>query len=841
MSKTNQSQPTNRPEEMAYNDHMDSFNYNNISEDTEEMHYMEPAAELNDSEDGAYGGNGNEHYQYESNNSQQEIEKEHADGLFNDSSISSVLNELGVSGNNIDEEIKELDKEEQRLAATIATSNTFKREERNILKENYAILTQKVEERQRRETLFTRKIIMKRSMLSQDLGHIVAPSIKSIKKNILKTKLIHEDNERKAKLKFNEAKNHQRTEFTDQMKAYDEMMAESIASMRNIAEWRKEIESINVEIATMKENESKDDAEIKDFDVKIQTTVQDFESYDLDKLQQTIEDHQITILEEEEKARKEIKEKEALLQVVTDSIIEFNIEQKIINNTIDDVFKNTEATVDSKRDVSDKIQDYNLKIQESHLEKLTIESVIQSELRKLGTMSKEIESSQNLLQKAGMNVNSLQTEIDKFSNEEEYLNNCIRKINSTANQLEKTFLNIDTEMSQRNSILINETKLQYDETVTTKKNECYDKFAIIEKEYDDMRNHFALIEIRYEETREDVIKKEMGMKELINETIIVLDNLNLELENKMFDITCSEEEIEREKQRHNIELTNLKLEAEKLAEDSEEMRAEYFKVTHKIEEDIKSFEEKVKKIEQMIGGLRLEILNQETETQNLLEQERKYQKANQDSTIAELETELNLMNISKMTEDLKILKEEREQIKMKLEYSNTDLKDKNDILLINEKELVELIEKVRSLKENRKLLDSIEVNKKQAIVQEEDNYKKEDKNLKAILKEKVQLAQKKLENMKRSISNKHRMFETNEIGRLEKKNEDTKNKMEQIRGEIKTLKEKKMEIEGTVEKKKARVAGIRDKLHKINQVLSDHGLQEWSDSMQGYTSNSVEK
>lgn len=841
MSKTNQSQPTNRPEEMAYNDHMDSFNYNNISEDTEEMHYMEPAAELNDSEDGAYGGNGNEHYQYESNNSQQEIEKEHADGLFNDSSISSVLNELGVSGNNIDEEIKELDKEEQRLAATIATSNTFKREERNILKENYAILTQKVEERQRRETLFTRKIIMKRSMLSQDLGHIVAPSIKSIKKNILKTKLIHEDNERKAKLKFNEAKNHQRTEFTDQMKAYDEMMAESVASMRNIAEWRKEIESINVEIATMKENESKDDAEIKDFDVKIQTTVQDFESYDLDKLQQTIEDHQITILEEEEKARKEIKEKEALLQVVTDSIIEFNIEQKIINNTIDDVFKNTEATVDSKRDVSDKIQDYNLKIQESHLEKLTIESVIQSELRKLGTMSKEIESSQNLLQKAGMNVNSLQTEIDKFSNEEEYLNNCIRKINSTANQLEKTFLNIDTEMSQRNSILINETKLQYDETVTTKKNECYDKFAIIEKEYDDMRNHFALIEIRYEETREDVIKKEMGMKELINETIIVLDNLNLELENKMFDITCSEEEIEREKQRHNIELTNLKLEAEKLAEDSEEMRAEYFKVTHKIEEDIKSFEEKVKKIEQMIGGLRLEILNQETETQNLLEQERKYQKANQDSTIAELETELNLMNISKMTEDLKILKEEREQIKMKLEYSNTDLKDKNDILLINEKELVELIEKVRSLKENRKLLDSIEVNKKQAIVQEEDNYKKEDKNLKAILKEKVQLAQKKLENMKRSISNKHRMFETNEIGRLEKKNEDTKNKMEQIRGEIKTLKEKKMEIEGTVEKKKARVAGIRDKLHKINQVLSDHGLQEWSDSMQGYTSNSVEK
>lgn len=841
MSKTNQSQPTNRPEEMAYNDHMDSFNYNNISEDTEEMHYMEPAAELNDSEDGAYGGNGNEHYQYESNNSQQEIEKEHADGLFNDSSISSVLNELGVSGNNIDEEIKELDKEEQRLAATIATSNTFKREERNILKENYAILTQKVEERQRRETLFTRKIIMKRSMLSQDLGHIVAPSIKSIKKNILKTKLIHEDNERKAKLKFNEAKNHQRTEFTDQMKAYDEMMAESVASMRNIAEWRKEIESINVEIATMKENESKDDAEIKDFDVKIQTTVQDFESYDLDKLQQTIEDHQITILEEEEKARKEIKEKEALLQVVTDSIIEFNIEQKIINNTIDDVFKNTEATVDSKRDVSDKIQDYNLKIQESHLEKLTIESVIQSELRKLGTMSKEIESSQNLLQKAGMNVNSLQTEIDKFSNEEEYLNNCIRKINSTANQLEKTFLNIDTEMSQRNSILINETKLQYDETVTTKKNECYDKFAIIEKEYDDMRNHFALIEIRYEETREDVIKKEMGMKELINETIIVLDNLNLELENKMFDITCSEEEIEREKQRHNIELTNLKLEAEKLAEDSEEMRAEYFKVTHKIEEDIKSFEEKVKKIEQMIGGLRLEILNQETETQNLLEQERKYQKANQDSTIAELETELNLMNISKMTEDLKILKEEREQIKMKLEYSNTDLKDKNDILLINEKELVELIEKVRSLKENRKLLDSIEVNKKQAIVQEEDNYKKEDKNLKAILKEKVQLAQKKLENMKRSISNKHRMFETNEIGRLEKKNEDTKNKMEQIRGEIKTLKEKKMEIEGTVEKKKARVAGTRDKLHKINQVLSDHGLQEWSDSMQGYTSNSVEK
>lgn len=841
MSKTNQSQPTNRPEEMAYNDHMDSFNYNNISEDTEEMHYMEPAAELNDSEDGAYGGNGNEHYQYESNNSQQEIEKEHADGLFNDSSISSVLNELGVSGNNIDEEIKELDKEEQRLAATIATSNTFKREERNILKENYAILTQKVEERQRRETLFTRKIIMKRSMLSQDLGHIVAPSIKSIKKNILKTKLIHEDNERKAKLKFNEAKNHQRTEFTDQMKAYDEMMAESVASMRNIAEWRKEIESINVEIATMKENESKDDAEIKDFDVKIQTTVQDFESYDLDKLQQTIEDHQITILEEEEKARKEIKEKEALLQVVTDSIIEFNIEQKIINNTIDDVFKNTEATVDSKRDVSDKIQDYNLKIQESHLEKLTIESVIQSELRKLGTMSKEIESSQNLLQKAGMNVNSLQTEIDKFSNEEEYLNNCIRKINSTANQLEKTFLNIDTEMSQRNSILINETKLQYDETVTTKKNECYDKFAIIEKEYDDMRNHFALIEIRYEETREDVIKKEMGMKELINETIIVLDNLNLELENKMFDITCSEEEIEREKQRHNIELTNLKLEAEKLAEDSEEMRAEYFKVTHKIEEDIKSFEEKVKKIEQMIGGLRLEILNQETETQNLLEQERKYQKANQDSTIAELETELNLMNISKMTEDLKILKEEREQIKMKLEYSNTDLKYKNDILLINEKELVELIEKVRSLKENRKLLDSIEVNKKQAIVQEEDNYKKEDKNLKAILKEKVQLAQKKLENMKRSISNKHRMFETNEIGRLEKKNEDTKNKMEQIRGEIKTLKEKKMEIEGTVEKKKARVAGIRDKLHKINQVLSDHGLQEWSDSMQGYTSNSVEK
>lgn len=841
MSKTNQSQPTNRPEEMAYNDHMDSFNYNNISEDTEEMHYMEPAAELNDSEDGAYGGNGNEHYQYESNNSQQEIEKEQADGLFNDSSISSVLNELGVSGNNIDEEIKELDKEEQRLAATIATSNTFKREERNILKENYAILTQKVEERQRRETLFTRKIIMKRSMLSQDLGHIVAPSIKSIKKNILKTKLIHEDNERKAKLKFNEAKNHQRTEFTDQMKAYDEMMAESVASMRNIAEWRKEIESINVEIATMKENESKDDAEIKDFDVKIQTTVQDFESYDLDKLQQTIEDHQITILEEEEKARKEIKEKEALLQVVTDSIIEFNIEQKIINNTIDDVFKNTEATVDSKRDVSDKIQDYNLKIQESHLEKLTIESVIQSELRKLGTMSKEIESSQNLLQKAGMNVNSLQTEIDKFSNEEEYLNNCIRKINSTANQLEKTFLNIDTEMSQRNSILINETKLQYDETVTTKKNECYDKFAIIEKEYDDMRNHFALIEIRYEETREDVIKKEMGMKELINETIIVLDNLNLELENKMFDITCSEEEIEREKQRHNIELTNLKLEAEKLAEDSEEMRAEYFKVTHKIEEDIKSFEEKVKKIEQMIGGLRLEILNQETETQNLLEQERKYQKANQDSTIAELETELNLMNISKMTEDLKILKEEREQIKMKLEYSNTDLKDKNDILLINEKELVELIEKVRSLKENRKLLDSIEVNKKQAIVQEEDNYKKEDKNLKAILKEKVQLAQKKLENMKRSISNKHRMFETNEIGRLEKKNEDTKNKMEQIRGEIKTLKEKKMEIEGTVEKKKARVAGIRDKLHKINQVLSDHGLQEWSDSMQGYTSNSVEK
>lgn len=841
MSKTNQSQPTNRPEEMAYNDHMDSFNYNNISEDTEEMHYMEPAAELNDSEDGAYGGNGNEHYQYESNNSQQEIEKEQADGLFNDSSISSVLNELGVSGNNIDEEIKELDKEEQRLAATIATSNTFKREERNILKENYAILTQKVEERQRRETLFTRKIIMKRSMLSQDLGHIVAPSIKSIKKNILKTKLIHEDNERKAKLKFNEAKNHQRTEFTDQMKAYDEMMAESVASMRNIAEWRKEIESINVEIATMKENESKDDAEIKDFDVKIQTTVQDFESYDLDKLQQTIEDHQITILEEEEKARKEIKEKEALLQVVTDSIIEFNIEQKIINNTIDDVFKNTEATVDSKRDVSDKIQDYNLKIQESHLEKLTIESVIQSELRKLGTMSKEIESSQNLLQKAGMNVNSLQTEIDKFSNEEEYLNNCIRKINSTANQLEKTFLNIDTEMSQRNSILINETKLQYDETVTTKKNECYDKFAIIEKEYDDMRNHFALIEIRYEETREDVIKKEMGMKELINETIIVLDNLNLELENKMFDITCSEEEIEREKQRHNIELTNLKLEAEKLAEDSEEMRAEYFKVTHKIEEDIKSFEEKVKKIEQMIGGLRLEILNQETETQNLLEQERKYQKANQDSTIAELETELNLMNISKMTEDLKILKEEREQIKMKLEYSNTDLKYKNDILLINEKELVELIEKVRSLKENRKLLDSIEVNKKQAIVQEEDNYKKEDKNLKAILKEKVQLAQKKLENMKRSISNKHRMFETNEIGRLEKKNEDTKNKMEQIRGEIKTLKEKKMEIEGTVEKKKARVAGIRDKLHKINQVLSDHGLQEWSDSMQGYTSNSVEK
>lgn len=841
MSKTNQSQPTNRPEEMAYNDHMDSFNYNNISEDTEEVHYMEPAAELNDSEDGAYGGNGNEHYQYESNNSQQEIEKEQADGLFNDSYISSVLNELGVSGNNIDEEIKELDKEEQRLAATIATSNTFKREERNILKENYAILTQKVEERQRRETLFTRKIIMKRSMLSQDLGHIVAPSIKSIKKNILKTKLIHEDNERKAKLKFNEAKNHQRTEFTDQMKAYDEMMAESVASMRNIAEWRKEIESINVEIATMKENESKDDAEIKDFDVKIQTTVQDFESYDLDKLQQTIEDHQITILEEEEKARKEIKEKEALLQVVTDSIIEFNIEQKIINNTIDDVFKNTEATVDSKRDVSDKIQDYNLKIQESHLEKLTIESVIQSELRKLGTMSKEIESSQNLLQKAGMNVNSLQTEIDKFSNEEEYLNNCIRKINSTANQLEKTFLNIDTEMSQRNSILINETKLQYDETVTTKKNECYDKFAIIEKEYDDMRNHFALIEIRYEETREDVIKKEMGMKELINETIIVLDNLNLELENKMFDITCSEEEIEREKQRHNIELTNLKLEAEKLAEDSEEMRAEYFKVTHKIEEDIKSFEEKVKKIEQMIGGLRLEILNQETETQNLLEQERKYQKANQDSTIAELETELNLMNISKMTEDLKILKEEREQIKMKLEYSNTDLKDKNDILLINEKELVELIEKVRSLKENRKLLDSIEVNKKQAIVQEEDNYKKEDKNLKAILKEKVQLAQKKLENMKRSISNKHRMFETNEIGRLEKKNEDTKNKMEQIRGEIKTLKEKKMEIEGTVEKKKARVAGIRDKLHKINQVLSDHGLQEWSDSMQGYTSNSVEK
>lgn len=841
MSKTNQSQPTNRPEEMAYNDHMDSFNYNNISEDTEEVHYMEPAAELNDSEDGAYGGNGNEHYQYESNKSQQEIEKEQADGLFNDSSISSVLNELGVSGNNIDEEIKELDKEEQRLAATIATSNTFKREERNILKENYAILTQKVEERQRRETLFTRKIIMKRSMLSQDLGHIVAPSIKSIKKNILKTKLIHEDNERKAKLKFNEAKNHQRTEFTDQMKAYDEMMAESVASMRNIAEWRKEIESINVEIATMKENESKDDAEIKDFDVKIQTTVQDFESYDLDKLQQTIEDHQITILEEEEKARKEIKEKEALLQVVTDSIIEFNIEQKIINNTIDDVFKNTEATVDSKRDVSDKIQDYNLKIQESHLEKLTIESVIQSELRKLGTMSKEIESSQNLLQKAGMNVNSLQTEIDKFSNEEEYLNNCIRKINSTANQLEKTFLNIDTEMSQRNSILINETKLQYDETVTTKKNECYDKFAIIEKEYDDMRNHFALIEIRYEETREDVIKKEMGMKELINETIIVLDNLNLELENKMFDITCSEEEIEREKQRHNIELTNLKLEAEKLAEDSEEMRAEYFKVTHKIEEDIKSFEEKVKKIEQMIGGLRLEILNQETETQNLLEQERKYQKANQDSTIAELETELNLMNISKMTEDLKILKEEREQIKMKLEYSNTDLKDKNDILLINEKELVELIEKVRSLKENRKLLDSIEVNKKQAIVQEEDNYKKEDKNLKAILKEKVQLAQKKLENMKRSISNKHRMFETNEIGRLEKKNEDTKNKMEQIRGEIKTLKEKKMEIEGTVEKKKARVAGIRDKLHKINQVLSDHGLQEWSDSMQGYTSNSVEK
>ncbi|KAI5743434.1 hypothetical protein M8J77_018153 [Diaphorina citri] len=772
------------------------------------------------------------YYEYEQNGGydqlqpQPEYEMDQCDDLFKGSSILDALNALAMNGDAMQEEIEDLEQEEQNLTAMTSSANTFNREELNILNENFSILTRKVEEKKRRENVYVNKIIKKRFMLSQDMGHVVQPRVKAVKKKNLQNKWLLEGNERKAKLKIDEKKGKLQNLYRSKYDSCDERTKKSVAIIQDVQLWLKEIENTKTVITKASENLNNGKMEINVVQKEIQQMDQDVNAFDLHKLTESIETYRQEFTEYEEKIPQEIMNTDKIMQTVDDSIKALTIEQDITKTNIEEVIKQIDMVVEEKDKISKEVHDNNSKIQDLHSEIVTNENYIQMELRKLHLLIKEIESTFESLSEVEKTEFKFNNDAEIFQQKKNVVAERLLTVGSIIETLTDQQENIDIEISQKQASLVEQKQTQNGKKLETKKNECYEEIAILEKELMDTQNNFTNIKKYSEKIKADCDQKQTDIGNMNNQSKAQYENLSIDLENNKTEVTFMEQEIEHVMQRYQNEMTVLNKEIQDLQEISQQDEVNHLKLITEIEQDIKTVEETVEQINQIIDEQQLDLLNLKEKIEKASENEERHKgnDFNHRKVINELESALNELINSKNTNELLLLQKEFETIKIKREDFDSDLKCKHEVWDKNKKELVELSKKVQAKSEHIVLLKDLVNNKKEAIEVEETNHKKEEENTKSLFRGKLKKAENNVANLKKSYENKLRIFQSSEIEKIERKRDDTKAKIAKLQNEMEMFREKEAEIQSKIEKKKCQLESGRDKFSKITQVLQDHGF-----------------
>ncbi|KAL1458193.1 hypothetical protein WDU94_008361 [Cyamophila willieti] len=780
-------------------------------------------------EEEQYAEQNDRYYEYNQDNVQQSGE-EYGLAQCVSNSILDTLNDLAMNQDTVREEIAELDIENNSLHTMVSTSKTFKKEELNILEENFSILTRKAEEKKRREDIFVNKITKKRTMLSLDLDRVIEPGVKALKKRNSNNRRILTDNQNNSKLKIQEEKAKLGNLGKCKLQTCDNTREKLIANTRDVDMWFVEIEKINREITENNEisqkKQTKNSVERSEF----QKAEQGKDGFDFASIENDIETFNKEMVEHEEKKTQSIFDKDKMIQTATENIGDLIKEQDNIKLNSQTMTNTIDLAMKEKEDVSRQIEECHSKTQELHIGKLTILNNIDTGLRTSDHLTKDMERILNSLREVDIKEEVLNDEMNIVSQTETELTQTIACTECILTTVTEQYETMDVAIQREHESSVQERQLYIGLKKENKRNQCYEEIIILEKEQGDIENDETEIVRSSKETQSVLDQKLEEVSEQKGDMKSEFENLQMDLEHVQCDVTYAEQEIENGNLKYNNAMIVMTNEIEGYNEKSTSDENSYAQLLDNVGQNIKAVEQESENINQTVETQQSEILVQKEKIDEITEIE-KVQKENNlknEHAINELNNineQLKNKNV-KVKQEVTALQKDCEDIILRGENLEIDLKTKREMLEKIKEELCEISNQVQIKSKQITTLQEIGQNKKQEIDVAEKNHKIDEDKMNNLFAEKKRKGENDLTNMSKSYDNKLRIYKSSEIDRMEKKRDAIKMKIVAIHNEIETFKDKETEIKAKIEKKKFQLQGGSEKLDKIADLLKDHGYQD---------------
>uniref|UniRef100_A0A8D8UZZ4 Uncharacterized protein n=1 Tax=Cacopsylla melanoneura TaxID=428564 RepID=A0A8D8UZZ4_9HEMI len=779
-------------------------------------------------EEGQYAEPNDGYYEYTDDNVQQTGE-EYGVAPWVSNSIFTGLNHLAKNQDISHEEISELEIEYNNLNAVASTSRTFKKEELNILEENFSILTRKAEKRKRLEDIHANKITKIRTTLSLDLDRVLEPGIKALKKRNSKTRWTLKENQEKAKLKIKEEKAKLWYFGKRKLETCEKNREKCIRYLRDVDMWMMEIEKIKKEMTENNEILKKKQTEISDERSEIQKAQQDKDGFDFTSIENDIDILNKEIVAHELKMTQTIAEIDKMIQTAKQTMGDLDKDQDTIKTNLQTLTNNIELVMKEKEDCSRQIEECHSKTQELHTGKSAVQNIIDTGLRTSDHLTKEIEGILSSLREMEVKENVMNDEMNLVCQTETELVRTIECTESTLTTVTEQYETVDAGIQREHESSIQD-RLSYSvQKKEIKKNQCYEEIAILEKELGDIENENNEIEKSSKETQVDLDQKLKELLEQEGDMKSEYENLQMDLEHVQCDVTYAEQEIENDNHKYNNDMTEINNKVDRLNDKSTSDENSHAQLLDEVEQNIKTVEQESEIINQTIETHHSEILVQKQKLDEMAEIEKEHKENNKNeyviNELAKKSEQLKNTNIQ-VTQEETALQKDCGDIILKGDKLETDLKIKQEMVENRKKQLCEISNQVQMKNKQITSLQEIVQSKKQAIDVAEKNHKKDKEKMSNLFAEREKKGENDLTNIKKSTENKIRIFKSSEIGRLEKRRDAMKMKIVAIHKEIDTFKDKEIEIQGKISKKKIQLQSGSEKFITIANILQDHGYQD---------------
>lgn len=769
----------------------------------------------------------------------QQISHDHTDGgdyeddgtdQYTGHSIYEALNALAINENATYEERKDLEEEEVKYTAMVSSSKRFKREELNILNENFSILSRKAEERKRRENLYAIQIIKKRSMLSQDIGRAVQSGLQALNKKSSVNKLSLERNRQHTHLKIIEEKEKIQNWQHQKLKEYYDMNDHFVKTTRNVEMWILEMKNGKNEFIEMNEIFKREDEKFEVVKNKIEQTNIEINTFDLDKITNDIKFNEKKFVVQEEKIKKDISETEELIKSVFYNVDDLIKEQEQTKLKASEKTKIIDLTVEEKDDISTQINNTQSQIQDFHLKKLTLENGIEIGDKKIHLLRKETNIKVDLQCEVETKEIILNNDIEMSRQNEKNNKETIDQIEFIIAEISNQYELMDSELVGNQTSKIKKKEAQNYQKLECKKSEFYHDIVILEKTLKDIESNNSDEEIRFEATRVDFQQDCEKILECNNGLKVQNDISIIDLDNTKCNVTYVQQEIGNGIHKHKSEIDNLIKEIEELDEKSKWIENSQIKTLVGVENDIKTDKNQIVSLQQAMEIHETEVGTLMEKIEEVIEREKNLKENGnkKEMKISELdkEKEVHQLKNTKVSQELFVMQKKCENILLK--YENVQINENGTQETYDKyyKELSNVMKQVELKNENIKSLNNLKYTKDQALGVEEINHEKREQNGIRAFEEKINKIDSDLINMQKSYDNKLRIFQSSEIDKLERKRDSIRAKIVSVHKEIETFREKEIELQRKVEKKKAQLKNSNDKLTIVSKVLQDNNILE---------------